>query len=174
MVKKSCSQSWYRYRRLFGFVFFLLLHVMLVKGQAHNAFGLGAAINFYPGRYASGTQVQTGFGGLLQGEIKLAKAIAVVPSLGLEIPYLAYIGLNGKYYIDRLFYAQLGGFLHLGGADIDDSGPGVTAAIGSAIISEKMHSLELTLHTDLMRYDARTKVIAGLRLTFNFSFSQLD
>ena len=146
----------------------------LATGQAHNAFGLGVAINGYPGRYASGTQVQTGGGLAMQGEIKLANDLALVPSLGIEVPYFIYLGLSGKCYLQRSFFIHFGGFLHLGGADIYDSGPGVTGGIGVALLAEKMHSLEATLHTDIMRYDTRTKAIVGVRLTYNFSFSKLD
>lgn len=141
-----------------------IFSIAAVSGQAKNSIGFGPAIN--------SSREGGGFGAILQGEIKVARAFAIVPAIGVEIPYVAYFSLAGKYYFQSDMYVTLGALAHLGGDDgVGDSGLGGTAGIGYELVSSKSHVLDLNLHGDVMQIDGSAAPVVGLRLTYNFSFS---
>lgn len=132
--------------------------------QAKNSIGAGLALN--------ASKEGSGYGGVLQGEIKLAKEFSMVPSVGIETPYTGYFGLGGKYYIEPGFYIRLGALAYLGGEEGSDNGIGATASGGYELISEQRSILDLNLHGDFIRINHQATPIVGIRLTYNFSFSK--
>jgi hypothetical protein len=97
-------------------VYKLLLSVLLFNsllcadesyGQAKSSIGLGPSISHF-GKPSSNNssgifrnypyERKVGFGGVLQGEIKLSRAFSLAPSLGAENESFAYFGLSGKIY----------------------------------------------------------------------------
>ncbi|MEO5894002.1 MAG: hypothetical protein ABIQ31_27335 [Ferruginibacter sp.] len=142
----------------------MIFSTFLVHAQAKNAIGIGPAIN--------GSKEGTGMGAVLQGEIRLAKSFALVPSIGVEIPYVGYTGLSGKYYLPNKTHVSLGGFLHVGGDDAGDSGFGGSAGFGIELLSTQKHIIDLDIHGDVFQIDGDPAFVGGLRLTYNFSFSR--
>lgn len=118
-----------------------------VSGQAKNAIGLGPALN------VSGNG--GGFGAVLQGEIKVARSFSVAPALGVELPYVGYFSLSGRYYLSRAWYGSLGGIAYVGGENGAGSGLGGTAAIGHQIFASRRHILDLSLHGDVLKVNAQ-------------------
>ncbi|MEN0056551.1 MAG: hypothetical protein AAGC65_22935 [Mucilaginibacter sp.] len=135
------------------------------NAQAKNAIGLGAGLN------TSGKGA--GFGAILQGEVKLNNSISINPSLGIETPYIAYVGATGRYYLSDEVYGSLGGFAHIGGIDDPSISPGGTAGIGFIVLATNHHVVDLNFHVDYFESDNERLTLAGLRLTYNFSFTKL-
>ncbi len=156
----------YKTIRITVILFCFICSTQLIYAQAKNALGAGPALN--------SSKFGGGFGGVLQGEIKFTRKAALVPSIGVEAPYTGYISLAGKYYFQPGIHVNLGAFLHIGGDDASDSGPGGTAGIGYEMVSSKRHILDLDFHLDVMQIERETAPIGGLRLTYNFSFSKRD
>ena len=135
------------------------------NAQAKNAIGLGAGLNT--------SREGAGFGGILQGEVKLTNSISITPSLGAEIPYVVHLGIGGRYYFSDEVYGGLGAFGHFGGDDGASAGLGGTAGIGFILLQTTRHVVDLNFHADLFENDHRRITLAGLRLIYNFSFSRL-
>ena len=133
------------------------------KAQAKNALGFGPALNVS----AQGM----GIGARLQGEIKISRKIAIVPAIGLEAPYFAYAGVSGKYYFQPRFYGMLGMLANVASIDAGDQGIGGSVAVGYELVSSRKHTLDLDLHGDTFTTEGEAAGVAGLRLTYNFSFS---
>ncbi len=153
-----------------GFVFLILLLCAIfcidkVKAQAKNAIGIGVALN-------TSRENSQGFGGLLQGEIKLIKSLSLVPSIGAEVPYVVYAGLAGRYYFNPTIYVSAGGFAHYNGDDA--GGIGGTGGIGFMLLSSHRQTIDLNLHGDYMKNDHRATPVAGIRFVYSFSFTRLD
>lgn len=157
------------YKLLFPLLFCCIhFFTNTVKGQAKNALGIGPALNSSKrGSYDN----PTGFGGRLQGEIKLVNKISLVPSIGLEGPYNGYFGVSGKYYpVDR-FHLMAGGIAYIGGDLYSGVGPSV--AVGYQILASGRHFIDLDLHGEIIKVDPyENTTVLGLRLTYNFSFSR--
>lgn len=138
----------------------------LASGQAKYALGVGGALNYYPQTYNYSTQ--PGFGGVFQGEVKLnsAATLSLAPSLGLELPYIFYIGMSLRYYIKPRFYVQGGGYAHF---DADILGPGGTAGLGYIIYTTKTQNLDLNFHVDELKFDNVVHTLFGIRVTYNFT-----
>jgi hypothetical protein len=150
------------------FLCFIHCSINTANGQAKNALGFGPAINVSKtGAYNS----EVGIGARLQGEIKLANRISLVPSIGGETPYSVYLGVSGKYYpIDR-FHLLLGGIAYIGG-DIS-AGVGPSVAVGYQLVSSSRHFIDLDFHGEIIKVDPyENTTVLGLRLTYNFSFSK--
>ncbi|QEM12755.1 hypothetical protein [Mucilaginibacter rubeus] len=149
---------------------FILLFVLLIGGtmktyaQAKNAIGLGLSLN-------TSRENSNGFGALLQGEVKVAKAVSITPYLGGEVAYGVLAGLSGRYYFSKEIYTLAGAFGHL---DPDYSGFGATAGIGFIILSTRHQTLDLNFHGDYMKKGSQSTPIAGLRLIYSFSFTKLE
>jgi hypothetical protein len=135
------------------------------NAQAKNAIGLGAGLN------TSGAGA--GFGAILQGEVKLNNTISLAPSLGIETPYIVYLGITGRYYFSDEVYGSLGGFAHVGGIDDPAIGAGGTAGVGFILLATTRHVVDLNFHVDYFENDNERTTLAGLRLTYNFSFTRL-
>lgn len=135
-----------------------------VHAQAKNAIGLGLALN-------TSRENSNGFGALLQGEIKIAKAVSVTPYLGGEVAYGVLAGLSGRYYFSKEIYTSAGAFGHL---DPDYSGFGATAGLGFILISGHHQTLDLNFHGDYMKKGNQPTPVAGLRLIYSFSFIRLE
>lgn len=146
------------------FLFIFLLYIGQAYGQAKNSLGIGLALNT--------SKEGSGYGGVVQGEIKLAKKFSAVPSIGIETPYNGYFGLGGKYYFEPGFYVRLGGLAYLGGEEASNSGIGATVGGGYELISEQRSILDLNVHGDFIRINHQATPIVGIRLTYNFSFSK--
>ncbi|MCX2477685.1 hypothetical protein OQY15_01205 [Pedobacter sp. MC2016-15] len=154
---------------LFPLLFYcILFFTNTVKGQAKNALGIGPALNSSKrGSYNN----PTGFGGRLQGEIKLLNKISVIPAIGLEGPYSGYFGISGKYYPADRFHLMAGGIAYIG-RDLY-TGVGPSLAVGYQLLASKRHFIDIDLHGDIIKVDAKGHTtIIGLRLTYNFSFSR--
>jgi len=149
---------------LFCFSLILVVKTVHVQAQAKSAIGLGPALN--------ASKNGQGFGGVLMAEIKVAKAFSVEPSIGVEIPYTAYLGLAGKYYFADRIHANLGALLHIGGEDASDSGIGGTIGIGRELMVSRRHVLDLNLHGDVIKMDGNAAPVVGLRLTYQFCFGK--
>jgi len=150
--------------------FFCCIHFSIntASGQAKNALGFGPAINVSKtGSYHR----EGGIGARLQGEIKLANRISLVPSIGVESPYNGYLGVSGKYYpVDR-FHLLLGGIAYIGG-DIS-AGVGPSVGVGYQLVSSRRHFIDIDLHGEIIKVDPyENTTVLGLRLTYNFSFSK--
>ncbi len=147
-------------------VIFIISAITTANGQAKNAIGFGPAINT--------SQKGGGFGGLVQGEIKVARSFSIVPSIGVEIPYIAYFSLAAKYYILPGLFTTLGPLAHIGGDDGIYAGLGGSAAAGVELLSKRRHVIDLILHGDVIKMDDRGNAgsVVGLRLIYNFSFSK--
>ncbi|MGF7041183.1 hypothetical protein [Mucilaginibacter lappiensis] len=143
----------------------LICGANFANAQAKNAIGIGAGLNT--------SREGSGVGATLQGEIKLTNSISLAPSLGIEIPYVAYLGVAGRYYFTDEVYGSLGGFAHVGGVDDPYLGPGGTAGIGFIILATTRHVLDVNFHADYFENDHERTTLAGLRLTYNFSFTRL-
>ena len=143
----------------------LMCSAKLANAQAKNAIGIGAGLNT--------SREGSGVGATLQGEIKLANSISLAPSLGIEIPYVAYLGVAGRYYFTDQVYGSLGAFAHVGGVDDPYIGPGGTAGIGFIVLATIRHVLDVNFHADYFENDHERTALAGLRLTYNFSFTRL-
>lgn len=148
---------------------FILLFALLVCGtikvnaQAKNAIGIGFGFN-------TSRENSNGYGGLLQGEVKITKALSVTPYLGIEVPYIAHAGLSARYYFNKTIYASAGAFGHVDG---DYSGIGGTGGVGFILASGRHQALDLNFHGDYLKKDRATP-IAGFRLIYSFSFTKLD
>jgi len=149
--------------KLILFIFTIALSLNNANGQAKNALGFGPALN------VSGEGM--GIGARLQGEIKINRKIAIVPAIGLETPYLAYAGISGKYYFQPRFYGMLGMLANVASLDTGDQGIGGSVAVGYELVSSRKHTLDLNLHGDTFTTEGKAAGVAGLRLTYNFSFS---
>ena len=143
----------------------LIFSTSFANAQAKNAIGVGAGLNT--------SREGTGFGGILQGEIKLANSFSLAPSLGAEIPYVVHLGIAGRYYFSEDVYGSLGSFAHLGGDDGASGGLGGTAGIGFILLATTRHIVDLNFHADYFENDHRGTALAGLRLIYSFSFSRL-
>jgi hypothetical protein len=149
---------------------FILLFALLVCGalkvhaQAKNAIGLGLALN-------TSRENSNGYGALLQGEVKITKAVSVTPYLGTEVPYSVQAGLSGRYYFSKIIYASAGAF---GYYDADYSGFGGTGGIGFILLSGHHQTLDLNFHGDYLKKGYRATPIAGFRLIYSFSFTPLE
>jgi hypothetical protein len=110
---------------------------------------------------------------VLQGQIKLSNSFAVVPLIGVELPYEVYAGGAMRYFITKQFYAQAGGFYHLAGDGLDDSGPGGTGNIGMQLYTSKNQFIDINLHADTFYIDRNTNELVGLRITYNFILPKL-
>lgn len=146
----------------------ILFFTNTVNGQAKNALGIGPALNISKrGSYDN----PTGFGGRLQGEIKLVNKISLVPSFGIEGPYTGYFGISGKYYPADRFHVMAGGIAYIGGDLYAGIGPSL--AVGYQLLASKRHFIDIDLHGDIIKVDPKGHTnIIGLRLTYNFSFSR--
>jgi hypothetical protein len=146
----------------------ILFFTNTAKGQAKNALGIGPALNFSKrGSYNN----PTGFGGRLQGEIKLINKISLIPAFGIEVPYTGYIGVSGKYYPADRFHLMAGGIAYIGGDLYTGVGPSL--AVGYQLLASKRHFIDIDLHGDIIKVDPKgSTTIIGLRLTYNFSFSK--
>lgn len=148
---------------------FILLFALLICGavkvhaQAKNAIGLGFGFN-------TSRENSNGFGGILQGEIKVTKAVSVTPYLATEVPYSVQVGLSGRYYLSKMIYSSAGAF---GYYDADYSGFGATGGAGFIPLSGHHQTLDLNLHADYLKKGYRTTII-GIRLIYSFSFTRLD
>lgn len=149
---------------------FILLLSLLVCGavkvhaQAKNAIGLGLGFN-------TSRERSVGYGGLLQGEIKITKAVSVTPYLSVEDPYYVVGGLSGRYYFNKIIYASAGAF---GFFDSDYSGYGGTGGAGFIMLSGHHQTLDLNVHGDYLKKGSRVTPFAGLRLIYSFSFTRLE
>ncbi|WP_184550699.1 hypothetical protein [Mucilaginibacter sp. FT3.2] len=144
----------------------LILTTNRAIAQAKNAIGVGPALGVSEDNIP-------GFGIAFQGEIRLNKQFSIAPSFGVEIPYVVYAGLAGRYYVQPGLYVHLGGFIRAGGDVFSDSGPGGTAGVGFIVLSTKRNVIDLNLHADVMSYENRSRTVAGMRITYNFSFTRL-
>ena len=146
----------------------VLFSINIANGQAKNALGLGPAANISKtGSYGW----ENGFGARLQGEIKLANRVSLVPSIGVETPYSAYFGVSAKYYPVDKFHLLLGAIAYIGG-DVN-AGVGPSAAVGYQLISSRRHFLDIDLHGEIIKVDPyENTTVLGIRLTYNFSFSR--
>jgi hypothetical protein len=147
-------------------LFFALLICGAVKvhAQAKNAIGLGLALN-------TSRENSNGFGALLQGEIKIARAVSITPYLGGEVTYGALAGLSGRYYFSKTTYVSAGTF---GFFDGDHDGVGGTAGVGFMLLSDRHQALDLNFHGDFMKKEELSVPIAGFRLIYSFSFTRLE
>lgn len=136
-----------------------------VNAQAKNAIGIGAGFNT--------SKEGSGIGAILQGEVKLTNSISLTPSLAIETPYVAYLGAAARYYFSNTIYGSLGAFAHVGGVDDPYIGPGGTTGLGFIIFATTRHVIDLNIHADYFENDHERNILAGLRLTYNFSFSRL-
>jgi hypothetical protein len=137
------------------------------NAQAKNAIGLGPA-------FSTSEDNPTGFGIVFQGEIKLDKSFSIVPSVGVEVPYVVYAGLAGRYYVEPRFYLHVGGFFRAGGDTFSESGPGGTAGLGYMVLSTKRNVIDLNFHGDIMNAENRSRAVGGIRIIYSFSFTHLD
>ncbi len=157
------------YKLLAPFIFCcMLFSIDTAKGQAKNALGFGPAINVSKtGSY----DAEGGIGARLQGEVKLANRISIVPSIGVETPYNFYFGVSGKYYpMDRL-HLMLGGIAYIGGDVLGGVGPSV--AVGYQLLSSRRHMIDIDLHGEIIKVDPyENTTVLGMRVTYNFSFSR--
>jgi len=135
------------------------------KGQAKSSIGIGAALN-------TSKENSQGFGALFQGEIKLAKSVSLVPSVGGEVAYGIYAGLAGRYYFNPTFYVSAGSFANYNGDD--GSGFGATGGVGFILMSTHRQTIDLNLHGDYLEYKHRSAPVAGVRLIYSFSFTRLN
>lgn len=148
----------------------LILFVFIAgyaNAQAKNAIGLGPA-------FSTSAENPTGFGIVFQGEIKLNKSFSIVPSVGVEVPYVVYAGLAGRYYVEPRFYLHLGGFIRAGGDTFSDSGPGGTAGLGYMLLSTKRNVIDLNFHGDILSSENKSRAVGGIRIVYSFSFTRLD
>jgi len=149
---------------------FILFFALLICGglkvhaQAKNAIGLGFGFN-------TSRENSTGFGGILQGEIKITKAVSLTPYLSAEVPYSVLAGLSGRYYFNKTIYASAGAF---GYYDGDYSGFGGTAGVGFILLSGLHQTLDLNFHGDYLKKGNRATPVAGFRLIYSFSFTRLN
>lgn len=149
---------------------FILLFALLACGgvkvhaQAKNAIGLGLGLN-------TSREKSMGYGGVLQGEIKITKAVSITPYLSVEEPYYVVGGLSGRYYFNKLIYASAGA---LGYFDSDYSGYGGTGGAGFILLSGRHQILDLNVHGDYLKKGSRVTPFAGLRLIYSFSFTRLE
>ncbi|HEX8023716.1 hypothetical protein [Mucilaginibacter sp.] len=149
---------------------FILLFALQICGavkvhaQAKNAIGLGFGFN-------TSRENSTGFGGILQGEIKITKAVSLTPYLSAEVPYNVLAGLSGRYYFNKTIYASAGAF---GYYDADYSGFGGTGGVGFILLSGRHQALDLNFHGDYLKKGYRATPVAGFRLIYSFSFTRLE
>ncbi|MCD0489555.1 hypothetical protein LPB86_15040 [Pedobacter sp. MC2016-14] len=150
------------------FICYIHFSINTAYGQAKNALGLGPAINVSKtGSYNR----ESGIGARLQGEIKLANRISLVPSIGLETPYNGYLGISGKYYPIPRFHLLFGGIAYIGGDVYAGVGPSV--AIGYQLVGSRRNFIDIDLHGEIIKVDPyENTTVLGLRLTYNFSFSR--
>ena len=153
-----------------GFVFSILFlctvfFISEAKGQAKSAIGVGAALN-------ASRENSQGFGAVLQGEIKLAKSVSLVPSVGGEVAYGIYAGLAGRYYFNPTIYVSAGGFANYNGDS--GSGSGGTGGVGFMLMSTHRQTIDLNLHGDYLKNKHQPTPIAGVRLIYSFSFTRLN
>jgi hypothetical protein len=138
--------------------------VVKVNAQAKNAIGIGLSLN-------SSRENSMGFGGILQGEVKITKALSITPYLAAEVPYSALAGISARYYFGKEIYVLAGGFGHFDG---DYSGIGGTAGVGFILTSSRHQALDLNFHGDYLKKGQTSTPVAGLRLIYSFSFSRLE
>jgi hypothetical protein len=157
------------YKLFVPFLFCIIFSINTAKGQAKTALGFGPAINISKtGSY----DPEGGIGVRLQGEIRLANRFSLVPSIGVETPYIAYFGVSGKYYPVDKFHLMLGGIAYIGG-DVS-AGVGPSIAVGYQLLSSRRHFIDIDLHGEIIKVDTyENTTVIGLRLTYNFSFSRL-
>lgn len=142
----------------------LVCGAVKVRAQAKNAIGLGIGFN-------TSRENSNGYGGLLQGEIKIAKAVSITPYLSVEVPYNVLGGLSGRYYFNKIIYASAGAF---GYFDADYSGYGGTGGAGFILLSGHHQTLDLNFHGDYLKKGSRATPVVGLRVIYSFSFTRLE
>jgi hypothetical protein len=135
------------------------------KGQAKSSIGIGAALN-------TSKENSQGFGAFLQGEIKLAKSVSIVPSVGGEVAYGVYAGLAGRYYFTPAIYVSAGSFANYNGES--GSGAGATGGIGFILMSNHRQTIDLNFHGDYIKNKYQTIPVAGVRFIYSFSFTRLN
>ncbi|MDN5283870.1 MAG: hypothetical protein JWR38_144 [Mucilaginibacter sp.] len=144
----------------------LVFSASFVYAQAKNAIGVGLALN--------STREGAGFGGILQGEVKINRFISITPALGAETPYVVYASFGGRYYFSPDIYGSLGALGHIGNLDGDSDGYGGTAGIGFILLSTTRDVIDLGFHCDYITLKDNGTPLVGLRLTYNFSFNKLN
>ena len=136
----------------------------LANAQAKNAIGLGLGLNY------SNKKIRDP-GGVLQGEIKLAKSVSLTPFIGLEEPYIFYAGLAGRYYFTPAIYGSLGGFTY---HNVDYGGSGGTAGIGFILLLPPRQTFDINIHGDYLNNNYnKDSPLVGIRLIYSFSFNKL-
>jgi hypothetical protein len=149
------------------------------QGQAKGAIGFGPSISHFgkPGSVSTtdpfrnpSYEKEVGFGGVLQGEIKLGRMFSLVPSLGVENQDFGYLGLYGKLYISDRFSFRFGTIAY--SADAFDFGFGPSMGIGYQLVKAKRNSLDLDFHGEMADTGNGNVSLVGLRLTYNFFFSK--
>jgi len=78
----------------------LTLNTDAVQAQARSGLGINAGLNT--------SEYGMGYVGMFFGEIKVAKAVSVVPALGYVIPSGLNLSLNGRYFFDESLYVNAG------------------------------------------------------------------
>ena len=140
----------------------LMYSTNLVLAQAKNAIGLGLGLNH--------SKENNNSGGVMQGEIKLARSISLTPSIGVEEPYIIYAGIAGRYYFTPFLYGSLGGFTY---HNVDYGGSGGTGGIGFVLLSGHRQIFDINIHADYLNNYNEYSPIFGIRLIYSFSFNKL-
>ncbi|NCD70285.1 hypothetical protein [Mucilaginibacter agri] len=168
----------------------ILLGVLTIDktyGQARNSIGFGGGINIpLPNGYSTGSNY------FLQGSIKLANKVELMPSIGVvniesdkkgvyngyyfvgsgRSVSLIYLSATAKYYFNSLFFVVGGASLNAGGDDAGSSGVGAHAGAGVNLNLDKHNALEFTGRFEALPDYDKTVPLIGIRAAYRFNFGR--
>ncbi len=138
------------------------LKISNVNAQARSGLGIAATINT--------SNLGIGYGGELFGEIKVAKAVSLVPAIGYAIPKGISFSVNGRYFFDKSIFVNAGPMLHLSSLEYGDSGIGGSVGLGFSQRVSKIAVVDWNLNIDLVHYSNKMIPVYGVKLIFEGVF----
>ena len=147
---------------LFVFSMMLIVKFNTVQAQARSGLGINVGLNT--------SQYGMGYGGIFFGEIKVAKAVSVVPALGYVVPYGLNLSLNGRYFFDESLYVNAGPLWNLVSLEYGDSGIGGSAGIGMSLKVSRISVVDFSFHVDMVHFNNALRPVAGVRVAFQGIF----
>jgi hypothetical protein len=187
-----------RYPRLPKTLLIGILSVLCIQvgySQSRSGIGLAYGIN-----KPLSNDYNTGSGFQFLGKIAIGNSWAIIPDLGYDrlnskgrVFYdpanfnnkrigsvdLFHLGLSGRYFFNKQWFANAGAIVYAGGGneDIANAGIGGSAAAGYNLNLDEHSSLELSLNTSIINIqysDNNVTPIIGLKVAYVFNFRRDD
>ncbi len=144
------------------FSIMLTLNTDAVQAQARSGLGINAGLNT--------SEYGMGYVGMFFGEIKVAKAVSVVPALGYVIPSGLNLSLNGRYFFDESLYVNAGPLWNLASLEHGDFGLGGSAGVGLSQRLSRISVVDFNFQVDLAHFNNALRPVVGVRVAFQGIF----